>query len=1182
MKHALFESLRWLRSMQAAQALRPVQPAQPAQPAQPEHSAPGLQRGSALTTIGAAVLLGLAACSGSSTRKIENDNQATLASLPKVGPKVQADAGVAPSEDRTIAAYKDFLKAVPNAPQRAEALRRLGDLEMDRADRIAGDSDDTVTLPLPAPAPAPAPAPVAGAGAAASAAGSNNGAPDYQAAMARYREFLTNYPNDPRNDRVLYQLARAQEQSGNLEGALQTLTRLVTRYPGTVYADEAHFRQGELLFTTGKYKAAESAYAEVLQGSNQRSPFYERSLYMQGWSLFKQGRLEDSLKPFFSVLDLKLGSLNARDRDEADLANVAQLKRADRELVDDTFRVVSISLSNLQGDAGIPRYIDSRVREGYQFRVYQQLAELYIKQERVKDAADTYAAFVNRDPLHAQAPLLQARVVEILEAGGLPLRALGAKKDHVLRYGAQSEFRKANATGWERAQPLVKAHLTDLAQHYHAIAQKTKARADVDEAVRWYRTLLTDFEDDDNAPAQRFLLAELLFENQRWASAASEYEAVAYALPKRTSQAPSPRGADAGYAALLSYAEQEKALDKEPPKDGVNAANAKALRAELQAQSIDSALRFAKAYPQDPRNGAVLTRTAEVLFAGGKGEQGTAVARQVLGLNPPAKPEVRRTAWRVVALDAFERNQFAEAEKAFGEVLALTPEPGAARNDIIERQAAAIYKQGEQARGTGQARAAVGHFERIAALGGLATGSTVRANAQYDAAAALIGLKDWDGAARALEDFRRQQPSNPLQSEVPAKLALAYLELGRSTQAANELERVAAASKDNNIARSARLQAAELHDKAASLPSPAPARSPLLANAIQAYEKYVQLYPQPVETAIVARSRLAALSRQDGQPNKALAWTQAVQQADAAAGDQRTPRTRSLAALAALSLAEPMAESYRAVALVEPLQKQLKLKRDKLEELQKLYAQATEIAGGASPEVTTRATYLTGVLFQDFGRALLASVRPKKLNKVELEQYNVLLEEQAFPFEEKAIELFETNARRTSSGLYDASVKSSFAELAKLKPVRYAKTEKAEANLPTDMAALQRLLQDDPRSATLLNQVGVVHRQAGRFEQARQSYEAAIAIAPNNAAPQFNLAILFDMYLGEPTRAVPLYQRCVELLPAEATLINRWLAELKTRKPAPAAASATSRPALRLAAANMSPTKTPAPSAKEL
>ena len=33
--------------------------------------------------------------------------------------------------------------------------------------------------------------------------------PDYKAAIARYQDFLKNYPNDPNNDRVLYQMARA-------------------------------------------------------------------------------------------------------------------------------------------------------------------------------------------------------------------------------------------------------------------------------------------------------------------------------------------------------------------------------------------------------------------------------------------------------------------------------------------------------------------------------------------------------------------------------------------------------------------------------------------------------------------------------------------------------------------------------------------------------------------------------------------------------------------------------------------------------------------------------------------------------------------------------------------------------------------------------------------------------------
>ena len=45
-------------------------------------------------------------------------------------------------------------------------------------------------------------------------------------------------------------------------------------------------------------------------------------------------------------------------------------------------------------------------------------------------------------------------------------------------------------------------------------------------------------------------------------------------------------------------------------------------------------------------------------------------------------------------------------------------------------------------------------------------GSAVRANAQYDSAAALIAIKDWDGAIKTLEDFRTRFPNHALQPEV--------------------------------------------------------------------------------------------------------------------------------------------------------------------------------------------------------------------------------------------------------------------------------------------------------------------------------------------------------------------------------------------------------------------------------
>jgi TolA-binding protein len=600
--------------------------------------------------------------------------------------------------------------------------------------------------------------------------------------------------------------------------------------------------------------------------------------------------------------------------------------------------------------------------------------------------------------------VLQARVIDIYQENGFGTLALQAKREYVERYGAASELRKTHAAAWERAQPLVRTHLAELARHHHASAQKSKSADDQQQAIRWYRELLTGFPADAQAAENNFLLAELLFESQRFAEAAAEYEKTAYDYPAHG------KSADAGYAALLARAEQEKRA-------------AEGERAALQLAGVDSALRFAEAFPADARAGAVLTNAAERLFALGQVDRAEAAAQQVLALNPPATEAQRRTVTLVLAHAAFDRSAFDVAERRYREVLALTAQERS-RGEIVEKMAASIYKQGEQARSENRLRDAVDHFSRASVQ---APTSTVAANAQFDAATALLSLKDWDAAARALEDFRRQQPKHPLQAEVGVKLALAYLELGRHEQAGAEFERIAATSSDAAMARDALWQAAELHEKAGAS-----------AAAVRSYERYIKQYPQPLTPAVEARYRLARLAKAQGNRARALALMKEVQQADAAAGGARTDRTRYLGATAALALAEPAHEAFSAVRLVEPLQKNLKLKKARLEEALQAYTRA---AGYGVADAATAATYHTAELYGEFGRALLTSQRPKGLKKQELEQYDVLLEEQAFPFEEKALELHEVNARRAADGVYDDWVKRSYAALAKLRPVRFAKTE---------------------------------------------------------------------------------------------------------------------------------------------
>jgi len=73
----------------------------------------------------------------------------------------------------------------------------------------------------------------------------------------------------------------------------------------------------------------------------------------------------------------------------------------------------------------------------------------------------------------------------------------------------------------------------------------------------------------------------------------------------------------------------------------------------------------------------------------------------------------------------------------------------------------------------------------------------------------------------------------------------------------------------------------------------------------------------------------------------------------------------------------------------------------------------------------------------------MESERPPGLAGEALEQYDILLEEQAYPFEEQAIALHETNIARMDNGLYDSWIEKSLQQLARLVPAQYAKLERS-------------------------------------------------------------------------------------------------------------------------------------------
>jgi TolA-binding protein len=880
-----------------------------------------------------------------------------------------------PPSDRqqALQAYQAYARVAQDPARRMHALRRIADLQL----LIAEEE-------------------LAAGGAQA---------PGLMTAIGYYRDLLRQYPDYPDADGVYYQIARAYDGAGQSDASLQALTDLVGRYPRSPLYVEAQFRRAELQFARRDYADAERSYAVVLRAGEQ-SNFYEQALYKHGWTLFKQGRFEAALDDFVAVLGRRLVS----GTEFSTYLPPDALPRAQRELVDDTLRVIALGFDHLDGARSASAYFQRRGGAPFEHLIYASLATLYEDQGRPRDAAATLNAFVERNPGHEQAPLFQIRVYEVYERAGEKALAIQAKQDFIRRFGLQSAYwKKRDISRMPMVASNLKKELLSMAQRAHAEAQRTRREADYAAAAQWYRDYLGFFPDDDQAPRLNFLLGDLLFEDGHYAEAVEHYEQAAYKY------SPHPRAADAGYAALLAYGRHIDGLKDEAEKK------------VWRLRAIDSAMRFTSVFPRHAQVPAVLARLSEDLFATQQYPRAMTTALRVLQYAPAPAPELRRTAWTVVGHVQFERGNYQEAESAYSQALAIAVAGDKGGAALSERLAASIYKQGEAAMAKGDKAAAAREFERVSAA---APTASVTETADYDAAAALLAMSDWNGAIAVLEKFRATYPDSRWKVEVSQKLAHAYLEAGRFAPAAGELERISRSSRDPAIAREALWQAAELYGKAGDR-----------AGTQRVYQEYVERFPDPLDRAIEARLHLADGYQAAGDTERYYATLRDVVAADARAGAGRTDYSRLSAARSALVLAQPALDAYTQVRLVAPLDQSLKAKQRAMQAALESFRRASDYG---VPEVATSATYHIGEIYHDLSRALLDSQRPRGLSGEELEQYDVLLEEQAYPFEEEAIKLHEINFRRISEGVYDQWTKASLQQLATLLPVRYGKSELRE------------------------------------------------------------------------------------------------------------------------------------------
>ncbi|MGI5309374.1 tetratricopeptide repeat protein [Rheinheimera sp. WS51] len=853
-----------------------------------------------------------------------------------------------------------------------------------------------------------------------------------QALIIDYQALLQQYPDDPNNELLRYQLARSYDLLAQPDNSLQQLTLLLSDYPDSNFAAEAWFRKADIHYGKGDYSLALAAYLEVLD--QDESSLSQHARYMAGWSHFKLQQFNLADQQFLQLLDHSYNTLLIEDKQQG--------------LRQEVFNILSISLSyqqqaqSLQALLQQVRYDSGERPLNLVAQLYQALAEFLQQKGFTDKSLASYRLFIADYADTYTAAEFQLQLIEHYLATANATEVLTAQQQYIDLFNTDSAFwQRANETEQSKVIPHLLQYLNYFARYHYAqalAAKKSEQQAAFNQAIPYWQQMLNVV--DSKAYSQvlqevkptsiainkleynrtdiRYLLAESYAGSQQFENAYALYVDLGY-MQLESASLFVPQ--EAAYKALV-LAEQLVAK-----KRALSQSSDSKSWTFYQQQWLQQQNDFVQHHPAHPAAQQVALQQLQQDYRAKRYLHVIDQAGKVIDwlYKTELSEQLAAEALFLRSQSEIALNYFNQAELSLQQLLALSL--SSERKSLIQQQyASSIYQQAQQP--DIEASAAIAHLTRL--LDALPDSSFHEA-ALFEKIGLLINQKNWSTVPTLLQRYIKRYPNSERIAAANAQLIQSYQQLGQWQLAADQLLKHATTSTEPKQRREALWLAADYFLQAENIEL-----------AISTFRDYANQYTKPHDIAQEARQHLVELYqlkndvyRKNFWLAKLVSFEQAEQGTDFS---QSNARTQQLAADAALALGDHEFALFTNVKLRRPLQANLTKKRQHMQDAIGHYQQS--ISYGVATSLP-QAQFSIAKLYEEMAKALLASERPQELTALAAEQYDLLLEEQAYPFEEQAIELYRQTTTLVQQQLYDPWVKQSFERLKVLLPAEFDKTE---------------------------------------------------------------------------------------------------------------------------------------------